>query len=67
MLLDRRSECAVLDQLLQGARHGRSGALVVRGALGVGKTALLEYAIPLGGSDWLVLLRTFPQAASKEL
>jgi DNA-binding CsgD family transcriptional regulator len=45
MWLDRRSECAVLDQLLQAARDGRSGALVVRGAPGVGKTALLEYAI----------------------
>jgi DNA-binding CsgD family transcriptional regulator len=45
MLLDRRSERAVLDRLLQGARDGRSGALVIRGAPGVGKTALLEYAI----------------------
>ena len=45
MFVNRRSECAVLDQLLQGARDGRSGALVVRGAPGVGKTALLEYAI----------------------
>jgi hypothetical protein len=45
MWLDRRNECAVLDQLLQGARDGRSAALVVRGAPGVGKTALLEYAI----------------------
>jgi DNA-binding CsgD family transcriptional regulator len=45
MFLDRRNECAVLDQLLQGARDGRSGAVVLRGAAGVGKTALLEYAI----------------------
>jgi len=35
----------VLDGLLEGARAGRSGTLVVRGAPGVGKTALLEYAI----------------------
>jgi DNA-binding CsgD family transcriptional regulator len=45
MLLDRRSERDVLDQVLQGARDGRSRALVVRGGPGVGKTALLEYAI----------------------
>lgn len=41
----RRRECAVFDGLLEGVRAGRSGALVVRGEAGVGKTALLEYAI----------------------
>src|SRR5438132_10990737 len=45
MLRGRRDECAVLDGLLDGARGGRSGALVVRGDAGVGKTALLEYVI----------------------
>jgi DNA-binding CsgD family transcriptional regulator len=45
MLLDRRSERAVLDGLLGGARAGRSGVLVLLGDPGVGKTALLEYAI----------------------
>jgi DNA-binding CsgD family transcriptional regulator len=44
-LRGRRDESAVLDELLEAARHGRSGALVVRGEPGVGKTALLEYAI----------------------
>jgi hypothetical protein len=44
-LLGRGSECAVIDRLLKGVRAGRSGALVVRGEPGVGKTALLEYAI----------------------
>ena len=43
MLLGRRSECAALDQLLDGARAGRSGVLVLRGEPGVGKTALLDY------------------------
>src|SRR5258705_294959 len=42
MLRGRRNECAVLDGLVDGARAGRSGALVVRGDAGVGKTALLE-------------------------
>src|SRR5579859_2589969 len=45
MLRGRREECAVLDRLLDGARVGRSGTLVLDGEAGVGKTALLEYAI----------------------
>jgi DNA-binding CsgD family transcriptional regulator len=45
MLRGRRDECAVLERLLDGARAGRSGALVVQGEAGVGKTALLDYAI----------------------
>ena len=38
-------ECATLDRLLDAARSGESGVLVVRGEPGIGKTALLEYAI----------------------
>src|SRR5258705_10774633 len=38
-------ERAALSQLLDAARAGRSGVLVMRGEPGVGKTALLEYAI----------------------
>ena len=45
MLLDRLPERAALSQLLDGARAGRSGVLVLRGEPGVGKTALLEYAV----------------------
>jgi DNA-binding CsgD family transcriptional regulator len=45
MLLDRLPERATLSQLLDTARAGRSGVLVMRGEPGVGKTALLEYAI----------------------
>src|SRR5260370_10276041 len=44
MLLDRLAERAALGRLLDAARAGHSGALVVRGLPGVGKTALLEYA-----------------------
>jgi DNA-binding CsgD family transcriptional regulator len=44
VLIGRESECARLDELLDNARLGRSGALVVRGEAGIGKTALLEYA-----------------------
>ncbi|HUE26534.1 MAG TPA: ATP-binding protein, partial [Solirubrobacteraceae bacterium] len=45
MLSDRRRERAVFDGLLDRARGGQSGVLVVRGEAGVGKTALLEYAV----------------------
>jgi DNA-binding CsgD family transcriptional regulator len=45
MLRGRRAECGVLDELLEGVRDGRSAVLVVRGEAGVGKTALLDYAV----------------------
>jgi len=54
MLRGRRDECAVLDRLLEDARAGRSGVLVVRGEAGIGKTALLEYAVD-AASDLRVL------------
>jgi len=44
-LLGRRNECQTLDRLLEAVRGGKSRALVVRGEAGVGKTALLQYAI----------------------
>ena len=45
MLVDRLPERAALSELLDAARAGRSAVLVMRGEPGVGKTALLEYAI----------------------
>ncbi len=44
MLHGRERECAQLDGLLDAARAGRSGALVLRGEAGIGKSALLDYA-----------------------
>ncbi len=44
-LLGRRSECAVLDELVASVRAGPSRALVLRGEAGVGKSALLEYLV----------------------
>ena len=45
VLRGRRDECAQLDALCDGALAGRGGVLMLRGEAGVGKTALLEYAI----------------------
>ena len=50
MLLGRRTECEALERLLDDVRAGRSGALVIRGEPGVGKTALLQFALE-SGSD----------------
>src|SRR5690242_7382351 len=44
-LVGRQRERAALDGLLYAARGGRPGVLVVHGQPGVGKTALLEWAI----------------------
>src|SRR6516165_10762967 len=43
-LLGREAECAAIDKLLDDARQGAGGALVVRGEPGIGKSALLDYA-----------------------
>jgi predicted ATP-dependent serine protease len=45
VLRGRADECARLGALLEGTAAGRGGALMLRGEPGVGKTALLEYAI----------------------
>ena len=43
-LLGREDERDSLERLLERARDGRGGVLVVRGEAGIGKTALLQYA-----------------------
>src|SRR5258708_29403344 len=42
-LAGRRSECDVLDRLIEAVRAGESRALVLCGEEGAGKTALLDY------------------------
>lgn len=44
MLLGRTAERTRIDELLGVAKSGTSGALVLRGEPGIGKTALLDYA-----------------------
>jgi len=46
-LLGREPERAMLGDLLDAARRGRSTAVVLRGEPGIGKTALLECAVGL--------------------
>ncbi|MDP9318972.1 MAG: ATP-binding protein, partial [Actinomycetota bacterium] len=47
-LLGRQRERAALHRLLDAARTSHGGVLVVHGEPGVGKTALLEYAVEAG-------------------
>jgi DNA-binding CsgD family transcriptional regulator len=52
-LRGRDRECGLLDELLDAVRGGESRALVVRGEPGIGKTALLDYALA-GAPEFLV-------------
>ena len=45
MLFGRDLESAQIDEVLDAARERRSGALVLRGEAGIGKTALLDAAV----------------------
>jgi DNA-binding CsgD family transcriptional regulator len=53
-LVGRSEELGRIDGLLSGAREGQSGALVVRGEPGVGKTCVLDYAISRAGDFGLL-------------
>ena len=45
MLFGRDLESAQIDEVLDAAQERRSGALVLRGEAGIGKTALLDAAV----------------------
>jgi DNA-binding CsgD family transcriptional regulator len=45
ILRDREDERAVVGALLEGTRAGQGGGLLLQGEAGIGKTALLDYAI----------------------
>ena len=53
-LVGRIPESSALDSLLASVRGGLSGTLVVRGDPGIGKTALLDYAVDRA-PDFLVV------------
>ncbi|HEX7145715.1 MAG TPA: AAA family ATPase [Gaiellaceae bacterium] len=64
-LRGRDAECAVLDVLLDAARRGESRTVVLRGEAGVGKTALLDYAI--GSAQDFRVLRSVGVESEMEL
>src|SRR6195256_2959636 len=64
-LLGREREREAVGRLLKAARSGHAGVLVVRGEPGVGKTALLEYAVEAGRG--FRIARTFGVEAEMEL
>jgi DNA-binding CsgD family transcriptional regulator len=55
MLVGRTAQTERIDALLENARHGRCGSLVLVGSAGCGKSALLEYAV--GGADDMTVAR----------
>lgn len=57
MLAGRAEECARISLLLDEARDGRGGALVVHGEPGIGKTSLLEHAADQAGGMRIVRAR----------
>ncbi|MEU1919391.1 AAA family ATPase [Streptomyces albogriseolus] len=57
MLYGRSTELAALDELTAGAREGRSGALVLRGEAGIGKTALLDRTAQSASASGMRVLR----------
>jgi predicted ATP-dependent serine protease len=45
MLFGRGAECTAVERMLLGARESKSGALVIRGEPGAGKSGLLAHAV----------------------
>src|SRR3954451_15182838 len=57
MLLGRDAECERIERLVDRARRGESGVLVLRGEPGIGKTALLEHAEASAGTATVLRVR----------
>jgi DNA-binding CsgD family transcriptional regulator len=64
-LIDRGAEKQALSGVLESVRQGMSGALVLRGEPGVGKSALLGYAVGLAGD--MQVVRTVAVESEKGL
>lgn len=57
VLYGRSVEQKLIGDLLEGARHGRSGSLVFSGAAGIGKSALLACAAEQASDSRLLQMR----------
>jgi DNA-binding CsgD family transcriptional regulator len=64
-LRGRTVECAAVAQTLDRVREGRTAVLVLRGEAGIGKSALIEYAVE--HADGLRLLRAAGVESEMEL
>jgi len=65
LFLGRRAEREVLDGMLAAARNQHSATLVIRGGAGLGKSALLDYAVR--SAPDLKLVRTVGVESESEL
>ena len=65
LLVGRKNERQVLDDLLAAARQGEGAAIVVHGDPGIGKTALLDYAV--AAAQEFNVFRTVGSEAEMEL
>src|SRR4029077_14198321 len=61
----RGMECAAVDRMLAEVRAGESRVLALRGEPGIGKTALLDYAV--GAAAGFRVLRVVAVASETEL
>ena len=59
-MIDRHAEKQALHEVLDSVRAGMSGALILRGEPGVGKSALLDYAVER--AEDLQIVRTLVEA-----
>ncbi|GAA1993910.1 LuxR family transcriptional regulator [Isoptericola halotolerans] len=66
-LFGRRSERETVDEILADARAGRSGALVVLGEAGIGKTALLDHAADVAARAGFTVVRVVGNASEQQL
>src|SRR6185503_13444399 len=57
-LIGRDAESSALIERIDAAKEGRGGALVLRGAPGIGKTSLLELARAHASETGFAVLRT---------
>jgi DNA-binding CsgD family transcriptional regulator len=65
VLVGRETECAVIDDVIERARGGTAGTLVLSGEAGVGKTALLEYAVAT--ADGMTVVRALGVQTEAEI